>query len=205
MYASLFRCITILLFIFFFIVNCIFYLTGLRDIKTVSFHSTLAEIGMDSLMAVEVKQTLEREYELFLTAQDLRALTFAKLADYDAVRETEKQKEEEKPDQEDVSQQMNRLFFKYIGKQDGFMSPMIRLPSASYDEVQSLPIFCIPGIEGSAQIFENMAKSICCPVYGLQLSKEVPINSIQDMAKYFIGVKITFNISRRDLINAIFF
>lgn len=36
-------------------------------------------IGMDSLMAVEIKQVLEREFDVFLTAQQLRALTFSKL------------------------------------------------------------------------------------------------------------------------------
>lgn len=53
--------------------------TGLRDLKTVSLHSTLAELGMDSMMAVEIKQTLEREFEIFLSPQDIRGLTFAKL------------------------------------------------------------------------------------------------------------------------------
>lgn len=36
-------------------------------------------IGMDSLMAVEIKQVLEREFDVFLTALQLRALTFSKL------------------------------------------------------------------------------------------------------------------------------
>jgi fatty acid synthase len=45
----------------------------------VSLHSTLAELGMDSMMAVEIKQTLEREFEVFLTPQDIRSMTFAKL------------------------------------------------------------------------------------------------------------------------------
>lgn len=49
--------------------------------KSVSLHSTLAELGMDSMMAVEIKQTLEREYEIFLTPQDIRGMTFAKLQD----------------------------------------------------------------------------------------------------------------------------
>lgn len=44
--------------------------------KKVSFHRSLAEMGMDSMMAVEIKQTLEREYDVFLTAQDIRSLTF---------------------------------------------------------------------------------------------------------------------------------
>jgi fatty acid synthase, animal type len=50
-------------------------------LKTVSLHSTLAELGMDSMMAVEIKQTLEREFEVFLSAQDIRGLTFARLTE----------------------------------------------------------------------------------------------------------------------------
>jgi len=36
------------------------------------------------MTAVEIKQTLEREFEVFLTAQDLRNMTFSKLASLDA-------------------------------------------------------------------------------------------------------------------------
>jgi fatty acid synthase, animal type len=50
-------------------------------LKTISQHSTLAELGMDSMMAVEIKQTLEREFEMFLSAQDIRGLTFARLTE----------------------------------------------------------------------------------------------------------------------------
>lgn len=31
------------------------------------------------MSAVEIKQTLEREFDLFMTAQDLRSMTFKKL------------------------------------------------------------------------------------------------------------------------------
>lgn len=51
---------------------------GIRDIKTVSPHVTLPEMGMDSMMAVEIKQTLERDYEIFLLPQDMRTMTLAK-------------------------------------------------------------------------------------------------------------------------------
>lgn len=52
---------------------------GLRDIKTVSMHTPLPELGMDSIMATEMKQMMEREFEIFLTMKDVRNLTFAKL------------------------------------------------------------------------------------------------------------------------------
>jgi len=42
-------------------------------------NSTLAELGMDSKTVVEVKETIEREFEVFLTPQEIRNLTFASL------------------------------------------------------------------------------------------------------------------------------
>ena len=57
------------------LIDCVLNIMGIRDIKTIPPTATLSEVGMDSLMAVEIKQTLEREFEIFLTPQDLRALT----------------------------------------------------------------------------------------------------------------------------------
>lgn len=51
---------------------------GIKDLKSVSLHASLAELGMDSMNAVEIKQTLEREFEIFLTPTDIRTMTFAK-------------------------------------------------------------------------------------------------------------------------------
>lgn len=58
------------------IVDCVASIIGIKDMKTISFQSTLAELGMDSMMAVEVNRTLETEFEVFLSAQDMRNLTF---------------------------------------------------------------------------------------------------------------------------------
>lgn len=60
------------------IVDAVANILGIRDLKSISLHSPLAELGMDSMTAVEIKQTLEREYDVFLTAQDIRGMTFAK-------------------------------------------------------------------------------------------------------------------------------
>lgn len=48
--------------------------------KTVNEANSLADLGMDSLMGAEIKQTLERNYDLVLSAQEIRGLTFGKLA-----------------------------------------------------------------------------------------------------------------------------
>jgi fatty acid synthase len=52
---------------------------------------------MDSMMAVEIKQSLEREFEVFLTAQEIRGLTFARLEELSAARQGGETTSEEQP------------------------------------------------------------------------------------------------------------
>jgi hypothetical protein len=49
------------------------------------------------MMAVEIKQSLEREFEVFLTAQEIRSLTFARLAELSAAKEEPQIVPEEQP------------------------------------------------------------------------------------------------------------
>ncbi|KAF4517409.1 hypothetical protein B566_EDAN005018 [Ephemera danica] len=65
------------------VLDAVANILGIKDVKTVSHHSTLAELGMDSMMAVEIKQTLEREFQMVFSPQDIRALTFAKLEEHE--------------------------------------------------------------------------------------------------------------------------
>lgn len=71
------------------VIDAVMNIMGIRDLKSVSLSTTLSEMGMDSLMAVEIKQTLERDFELILTPQDLRHLTFQKLQEFIDAKEKE--------------------------------------------------------------------------------------------------------------------
>jgi len=64
-----------------------FFLSGIRDLKTISVNSTLAELGMDSMTAVEIKETFEREFEVYLTPQEIRNLTFVSLDELSAANQ----------------------------------------------------------------------------------------------------------------------
>lgn len=66
------------------LIKSVMKIMGIRDIKSISKNASLAEVGMDSLMSVEIKQVLEREFGVFLTAQQLRSITFAKLEEMSA-------------------------------------------------------------------------------------------------------------------------
>lgn len=56
-----------------------FLIAGIKDLNIVNQHTSLAELGMDSMTAVEIKQTLNREYEICLKLQDIRSLNLVKL------------------------------------------------------------------------------------------------------------------------------
>ncbi|KAF6037822.1 FASN [Bugula neritina] len=49
--------------------------SGVKDVSSISNDSSLGSLGLDSLMAVEVKQVLEREFDLNFTMKEIRALT----------------------------------------------------------------------------------------------------------------------------------
>lgn len=67
-----------------------FFFTGVKDVNAINQDQTLGDLGLDSLMSVEVKQTLERDYDLALPIKEIRLLTFTvldKLADQVSLNE----------------------------------------------------------------------------------------------------------------------
>ena len=57
---------------------------GIRDLATVNLDSSLSDLGLDSLMGVEVRQMLEREHNLLLSMREIRQLTIHKLQEISA-------------------------------------------------------------------------------------------------------------------------
>ena len=47
------------------LVDAVCHILGVKDPSSINPESSLGELGLDSLMGVEVKQTLERDYEVF--------------------------------------------------------------------------------------------------------------------------------------------
>lgn len=61
------------------IIDMILKIMGVRDRKTISMDSTLTQLGIDSLMGVEIQQVLERDFDIAFTSQELRSLTLSQL------------------------------------------------------------------------------------------------------------------------------
>lgn len=61
------------------LVDAVANILGIKDTKNINASATLADLGMDSLMGSEIKQTLERNYDLVLSVGEIRSLTAKKL------------------------------------------------------------------------------------------------------------------------------
>lgn len=64
----------------FYFMTCIYlFAIGVRDVSHLNPDASLADLGLDSLMGVEVRQTLERDYDIVMAMRDIRQLTINKL------------------------------------------------------------------------------------------------------------------------------
>lgn len=61
------------------LIDAVGNILGIKDTKNIDPSATLADLGMDSLMGAEIKQTLERNYDLLLNIGEIRTLTAKRL------------------------------------------------------------------------------------------------------------------------------
>lgn len=61
------------------LIDAVGNILGIKDTKNIDPSATLADLGMDSLMGAEIKQTLERNYDLLLSIGEIRTLTAKRL------------------------------------------------------------------------------------------------------------------------------
>ena len=57
---------------------------GIKDVQKVDPNMPLDDYGIDSLTSIEIKQVIEMEMNVFLTFQDIKTATFAKLYELQA-------------------------------------------------------------------------------------------------------------------------
>ncbi|XP_053661661.1 fatty acid synthase-like [Anopheles marshallii] len=145
------------------IVEAVMNIMNIRDMKSVSVESTLADIGMDSLMAVEIRQVLERDFDIILTPQDLRTLTFSKLQKLaDAKAENEAA---------EIAAQQLQLedLLASFGDEAASHHTVLRLPSKCNDLAFDRPVLIIPGIESvCSPAWTKIASEINAPTFMLQ-------------------------------------
>lgn len=142
------------------IIETVMNIMGLRDMKSLSMDAKLSEMGMDSLMAVEIKQTLERDFEMFLTPQDLRSLTFQKLQDF-------AQKKTVEGTSAEAAEIKGKIFiFNYFSSEAMAQETLVKLQNGYHTGSPNNAVLLIPGIEGTlGKVLTSLANGIKYPTF----------------------------------------
>ncbi|XP_070596224.1 fatty acid synthase [Erythrolamprus reginae] len=162
------------------LVEAVAHILGVRDVNSLNADTSLADLGLDSLMGVEVRQTLERDYDIVLSMRDVRLLTINKLREFSSKSGTQDVLSQETKGGQ--TEQLRVDFSSLLVNPDG---PTI-IPLNEVKNTES-PLFLIHPIEGSIAVFSTLASKLHIPSYGLQCTKAAPLDSIQNLASYYIN------------------
>lgn len=165
------------------LVDAVAHILGVREVNSLNADASLADLGLDSLMGVEVRQTLERDYDIVMAMREIRQLTINKLRDL----------ANGKPGGSNESHQAS-------SKRDGLrsllesdLSQLLVDPDGptvtplNNVQNQEQPLFIVHPIEGSISAFKPLASKLNMPCYGLQCTRAAPLDSIQSLAAYYVS------------------
>ncbi|KAM3957748.1 fatty acid synthase-like [Aphomia sociella] len=163
-------------------VQAVANILGIKNPSKTSNTASLAELGMDSLMGAEIKQTLERSYDLVLGVQEIRTLTFGKLRELtggetgEAAPAAQPAAVPEKP--EDLVQlaTLGELVPKQV---------VVKLPSLAGGGAR--PLFMVHPLEGVADVLRPLAAAVRGTVYALQCAAAAPLDDLPALARFYVA------------------
>ncbi|CRK94451.1 CLUMA_CG007958, isoform A [Clunio marinus] len=156
------------------IVDAILNIMSIRDRKSISMDATLSRLGMDSLMGVEIQQILERDYDVVISSQEMRALTLSQL------EKLVNNKGEGVATSNGHGLEQIEFLLVSFGDESTSDQTIMKLESASNDFTTKALL--IPGFEGMAgNTWHNFAKKLNHPSYILQWGNVSQAKSLDDI------------------------
>lgn len=149
---------------------------------------SLAELGMDSMMAIEIKQTLETEFDILLTKEDIRNLTVAKIKKM--INEQKQASDVIETDTNNLNEL--RILIQRLNNSD--LNPDIYVELTTKRDITEREIFLIPGIDGCANIYKqneimSNIKSMAICLQHSALNMPGTTRSIMKSATYLLPVR----------------
>ncbi|XP_050423114.1 fatty acid synthase-like isoform X2 [Adelges cooleyi] len=160
------------------LIDAVANILGIKDTKNINVSATLADLGMDSLMGAEIKQTLERNYDLVLSVGEIRTLTVKKLQELqnDGSEETAAA-----ADTNGVTAGNDQVEFSKN------LVPQETVVDMKKEDNGKPNLFMFSAIEGFVSALQDVASKLPFNVYGLQCTQDAPTDSMTSLAKFFIS------------------
>uniref|UniRef100_A0AC35U6Z3 Carrier domain-containing protein n=1 Tax=Rhabditophanes sp. KR3021 TaxID=114890 RepID=A0AC35U6Z3_9BILA len=179
------------------LLQTIAHILGVNDVSQLNPDANLGDLGLDSLMGVEIKQALERDYDIVLSMKDIRTLTLNKLqslaesggtssdvlqsSEADMLKDAEKEAEQNTV--EVLEKQMNQLFKMRVDVND--LEPEDMVVKCN-KVVEGPTVFFVHSIEGIATPLKKVMNKCNFPAYCFQATKSTPQDSIESVAARYI-------------------
>jgi hypothetical protein len=132
---------------------------------------------MESMVAVELQQTLERDYDIKLSLTDIKSITVKQIKEFQAGN-----KEEIRNLSKEIKiMRVNLNKMKFL------------IPTETHTKLNAVqngnPIYFLPPIEGIFSPFDNLVKKINRPVIGLNWTQDMKdLNNMKDISKYYANL-----------------
>ena len=150
------------------------------DPRTVPNHVELGEIGMESFVALELQQRLERDYDITLTMNGLKRITIGELRDFGGGN-VDKLKEYA-AHLTMVRENLSKIKFELTDE------PVTKFNDATSGK----PIYLLPPIESLYGNLIPLAKLLPFPVYALNWTYEMEqLKSIKEIALHYTNLMKT--------------
>lgn len=167
------------------VIDIILNIMGVRDKKSISMDSTLTQLGIDSLMGVEIQQILEREFDVSFTSQELRSLTLNQLEKRISSKGSISEKDTKQADDIDELEWMRILNEGVFDTEKMQLVTTETLVKANEkDSCENTKVLIVPGFYGyAATSFHKIAKVMSYPAYILQLLGTIDCKSMNEIVE----------------------
>jgi len=161
-------------------------LIDVKGMNKISKNTSLFELGMNSMMVVEIKQILERKFDIFFTAQEIRTLTFGKLIE---MSNTNIDRDNTQPGNSIEIRNQDIPNLLGILKDEDFMTEICS-DFWTKKEESTIQVFLIPGMDGCVTVFNRLASNIKCSTTSLQYNTNNidSMNTISEIVDYLFEV-----------------
>lgn len=163
------------------IIDSVMHIMGIRDLSSVSPSASLSDLGMDSLTATEILQTMERDFNVIVSLNELRTLTLTKLSELSKGIQTSNVEMERSSSDRLVN-------FKYIFNDAAENQELVyRLTSLNNaDKFDSCLVF-LPGIDGVTKEWIELASKTHLPTFVVNIKQNT--KSVDELVALLSEVK----------------
>jgi fatty acid synthase len=169
------------------ILERIAHILGHRNVEKLNPKSKLIELGMDSVMAIEVKAVLENDYGIVLPAAEVRTCTIEQVVEMSQNGGTNKLVGGKVPNIKAATADLFQLnLMKNYSSARLIHTETLHPINEGKDPSQGVILFC-NSIEGP-EILRILGPLLTRPTYSLQFTKDMPTNSMIELADHYIKV-----------------